>query len=120
MQDDWPSWARDAWRCLSPRQADNARTVWTTLVREFDGVLVGPAALIRHLVDQGRLGHRSTMETIALLVDEDLLEARQAAEGTVLWVPEQLMPETDPLDPRPSPRFLSSPRTNGSQAIVQA
>lgn len=123
MIEAWPDWARCAWRLLTSRQTSRARTVWTTLVREYDGVVVGPAALVRHLVDRGRLGHRSTLETIALLVDRELVHARNAAEGTVLWVPEELMPEDASSRPRPEPgrpTFVATPYANGSPTAAQA
>lgn len=122
MQDGWPAWAQRAWRSLTPSQAARARTVWTVLARQFDGVLVRPAALVRYLVDEQEMGHRSTLETIALLVQEGLVQARTAAEGTVLWIPEGLMPDDVPAprsDPT-RPSFLVTDRSNGTEDALRA
>lgn len=121
MDEGWPEWAQDAWRSLSPAQRKRAQRVWTTIARGFGGVLVGPGPLVRHLVDDAEMGHRSTLETLGVLVERDLLEARRAAEATVLWVPSDLMPEetSERNGPR-RPRFLSTPRANGSRQAAWA
>jgi hypothetical protein len=82
------------------------------LAEAYDGVLVGPARLVRDLVDDGAIGHRSTIEAIGHLLQADLLCVRQAAEGAVLWVPGELMPDPDPSS-RPQPRFAAAQHRNG-------
>lgn len=117
MRDDWPDWAQEAWQTFTPQTRDQARIVWRTLAETFEGVLVGPGPLVRHLVDEARLGHRSTLETIARLVQEDLVHVRQAAEGPILWIPRALMPEASTrAHPSPRrPRFLATSRSNGTR-----
>lgn len=94
---------------------EQARTVWRRVAEGFDGVLVGPGPLVRELVDEGSMGHRSTLETIGRLSQADLLHVRQAAEGLVLWIPEPLMGD-DGEDPRPGPgpRLSAARARNGS------
>lgn len=100
-------------------QRDRARCVLEALTGAFEGALVGPGPLVRHLVDEGRMGHRSTLETVGLLVEHGLVHARPAAEGTILWIPEALMPETDgPGIGRP--RFAATPRSNGTRSTALA
>lgn len=120
MREHWPGWAREAWRNLSGEQRERARAVWTTLAEAYGGVLVGPGPLVRHLVDAGQMGHRSTMDTIARLVGEDLLHARRAAEGLVLWVPDELMVDTDEARDRPRARFAATRDANGAGASPRA
>jgi hypothetical protein len=115
MREDWPAWAREAWRSMTNETRERARAVITRLVESYDGVLVGPGPLIRELVDDGEMGHRSTMDTIGQLVEADLLEARPAAEGAVLWVPEELMSRPGPAGrDRPRVRFAATRHRNGT------
>lgn len=114
MREDWPPWAREAWRRFTVERRDRARRVWTTLAEAFGGVLVGPGPLVRLLVDEGTMGHRSTLETISLLAGEGLIHVRNAAEGPVLWIPESLMPEARETTVERRPRFLTPPASNGS------
>jgi len=115
MRDDWPAWARSAWRTIPEPHRSAHETVLETLVDGFDGVVVSPAPLVRRLVDQARLGHRSTLEAIGRLVAKGLLHARTADDATVLWVPAELMPDDD-RDPPASlrPRFAAGRLANGT------
>lgn len=117
MREGWPAWARDEWRSMSLERRERARTVWSVLAGAFEGALVGPGPLVRHLVDEGRMGHRSTIETLGLLVERGLVHARPAAEGTILWIPEPLMPNDEGRGSqrRPRPRFASTRRANGAR-----
>jgi len=120
MRDGWPAWAQDAWRSMSLEERERARTVWSVLAGAFEGALVGPGPLVRHLVDEGRMGHRSTMETLGLLVEHGLVHTRPAAEGTIVWIPEALMPTEDQGRGRPRPRFAATRRSNGSASRARA
>lgn len=120
MREDWPPWAREAWRCFTVEQRDRARRVWTTLAEAFGGVLVGPGPMVRLLVDEGTMGHRSTLETISLLAGEGLVHVRNAAEGPVLWIPDPLMPEASETPTEPRPRFLAAPASNGAHPMAEA
>lgn len=119
MREDWPRWARRAWQRLTETERERGRAVWTRLAEAYDGVLVGPGPLVRDLVDAGDMGHRSTLDTIARLAGEDLVEVRQAAEGAVLWIPEELMPPPD-AEARTRPRFAATARSNGERPSPRA
>lgn len=105
---------------MSETEQERGRAVWTRLAEAYDGVLVGPGPLVRDLVDEGEMGHRSTLDTIARLAGEDLVQVRQASEGAVLWIPEELMRDAPGSGPRPQPRFAATARSNGRRPRPRA
>lgn len=99
-----------AWDAMDERTAEHARTVLETMVEVFDGVLVGPAALARTLIDEAVMGHRSVLEALTALVAHGLVKHRDADGTPVFWVPDRLIR----YEPPPTGRGHPPPRTNGA------
>ncbi len=100
-----------AWEAMDETLRSNARLVLETIVARFDGVLVGPGRLARHLVEHQAIGHRSALEALAALVAHGLLDQRDADTTPVFWVPDRLIRHQLPQHARPPPR-----RRNGTPA----
>lgn len=92
----------------------NARRTLRALVEEFDGVAVGVAPLVRHMIDASEMGHRSTLEAITRLVAHGLVDERTAGDRPVFWVRDRLVTEPEPADERLEARPRPGPRRNGT------
>jgi hypothetical protein len=118
-----------AWDGMDEPLRSNTETALRAIVDRFDGVLVGVAPLLRHLIAQDAMGHRSTLEALAALVACDLLDERPADERPVFWVPDRLVrAEATPLDGAGGPRTpppghvagAGSPRARSTEGSPRA
>lgn len=83
-------------RALDALPEDRRRAAKTTLeifCTELAGVSIGPQRLVRTLVDERLMGHRSALEAVFDLTRFGLIEAREANGHQVLWVPSAVLDE---------------------------
>lgn len=103
-----------AWETIDDRRSAHAQRALETVCERFGGVLVGPGPLVRSLVDEGRMGHRSVLEALNVLVAHGLLYHRRSRDQTVFWVPNRLVQQPTPGRSR---RHHPGPRRNGSSPV---
>ncbi len=75
---------------------DRRRAAQTTLeifCTELAGVSIGPQRLVRTLVDERLMGHRSALEAVLDLTRFGLIEARETGGHQVLWAPSAVLDE---------------------------
>lgn len=103
-----------AWEAMDEPLRTNARRTLRALVDRFDGVAVGVAPLVRHLIDASEMGHRSTLEAITALVAHGLVDERTHGERPVFWVRDRFVTEPEPAPEPLHPRRRPHPRRNGA------